>query len=205
MKPLTPSFTCLFHFANSLKQPWIAANILGHNKNMLGFKVLWCHFYWQCTLSINRTPGAPFLCCSFPLVLPFIICLKTVLEHSLSGSNAICFPLLSLYACTVSFIFYFLLSRVNSVTPNPFSFNVAILHVCFFIYPSLLWRRILTYCSSWHFTPSLWAHKKSSHTLLMYHENSCSKTCNSIHYRHPWALLCTEPQTVIQTVLVWLR
>lgn len=34
IKPLTPSFTCLFHFAEYFKQPWGAANTVAHNENM---------------------------------------------------------------------------------------------------------------------------------------------------------------------------
>lgn len=38
MKPLTPSFTCLFHFAGNFKQPWGATNTVAHNKNIVKIK-----------------------------------------------------------------------------------------------------------------------------------------------------------------------
>lgn len=41
IKPLTPSFTCLFHFAEYFKQPWGAANTVAHNENMFVKIALW--------------------------------------------------------------------------------------------------------------------------------------------------------------------
>lgn len=180
IKPLTPSFTCLFHSAESFEQPRDIANILAHNKNMFvtikGIVVLMskaCMKMW-CTLAIIYCE-VPLLCSSYLLIPPFIICLITVCQNShkahLGKMQFVYLFFLYMPVPSPSFSISLLPTGHSSDTVHvgillkcPFhhsfssTVNSPTAHlfsssICclLFLFPSSLWGRILAYCTFWHF------------------------------------------------------
>ena len=121
MKPLTPSLTCLFHLAEIFKHPWGAANTVAHNENMFvkiksivvsmskasmqntvhprHYLLLWSTSPHNSSLPLHHLPH------------------NSVSEHSHKAHLGVMHnsPLLSLYACTVCFIFHIIPSYASQL------------------------------------------------------------------------------------------